>query len=403
MSKEIAAHEFANGTEQDQKNPLAVEAGYKNLIKRSDYQETSRIQSQAVVKRGMSHDERMDVYRDKVLSLLNGKIEDELFDLFDDRSETSRGSFKANTEVALYSDLVQYLEFCKTANISPLPFGKENLVPYLKAIAQECKRGTIDRRIASLVTWCDIMEWNDLRAIYEVKTEIKKIRTNLKKAKRQAAGFRLQYLIDALDKLNPKIPRDCQDVALLWTGFEILSRESELVALDWEDLELDKDGSGLITIESSKTDKEGEGALQFISPGTVRLLMNWQNVCGKTTGPIFRGVYSNGKLGDRLSTRGVDRAVKRVAKALGLEPSVFSGHSMRVGAAQDMVEEGIETAKIVIAGRWSNDAMLVHYAKRINSKRGAMADFIAAKKKLIPTEQGEQSAELQGRQQLPES
>lgn len=376
MSKEIAAHSFADATDHDGKDPLAVEAGLKNLSKRSDYQEISRIESQNVVKRDMSHDERMDVYRDKVLTLLNGQIDESLFDLFDERSEISRRAYKPNTEIALYSDLIQYLEFCQSVDITPLPFSKKNLVPYLRAIAKEFKRGTIDRRIASLVTWCEIMQWDDPRAIYEVKTEIKIIRTNLKKSKKQAAGFRLQYLIDTLDKLNPKIPRDCQDVALLWTAFEIMSRESELVALNWEDLELDEDGSGLIMIESSKTDKEGDSALQYVSSGTVRLLLNWRNVCGKTTGPIFRGVYSNGKLGDRLSTRGVDRCIKRVAKTLGLEPKVFSGHSMRVGAAQEMVEEGIETAKIVIAGRWSNDAMLVHYAKRINSKRSAMAELM---------------------------
>ena len=238
------------------------------------------------------------------------------------------------------------------------------------------KRSTIDRRIASLVKWSSILEWDDPRSSHKVKARIAKIRKEVKKNSKQAEGLRIEHLKQALEALTPSIARDCQDAAMIWVAFETLCRESEMTSFDWEDIKVDPDGSGTLEIESSKTDQEGEGAIQSISTVTVALLMNWKRVCSVDSGPIFRGVYSSGKLGDRMSTRAVDRCYKRIAKRIGLEPSIFSGHSTRVGAAQDMVEAGIDSAKILLAGRWASDAMLVRYAKRIRAKKSGMADYM---------------------------
>ncbi len=370
------------------KNPLRVKAGLKNAKARPDYQPNSEPLTPALTKKGMTHAQRMDQYRDRLFTLLQNNVPPEMFLHFDQRSETYLGAFADNTEIAMYGDLIQYVEYCLFIKITPLPFMPHTIDVYLSRLMGEgYKRGTIDRRVASLVKWADIMEWDDPRASHTVKARLAKIRKQVKRSKRQAEGLRLEHLQQALEVLDPAVPRDCQDIALVWVAFETMCREAEFVALDWEDLRLDADGSATFEIVKSKTDQDGDGALQNISAVTVSLLLNWQQVSGKNSGAVFRGIYSNGKLGDRLSTRGVDRCFKRLAAKLDMDPSIFSGHSCRVGAAQDMVEAGIDSTKIILTARWASDAMLVSYTKRIRAKKSGMADFMNQQTTLAPPPQ----------------
>ena len=367
------------------KNPARVKAGQKNALKRPDFKPSIEPLAPAHVKKGMSHAQRMDQYRDRLFGLLRNKVPSDVFLHLDQRSETYLGSFADNTEVAMYGDLIRYVEYCLYREVTPLPFMPHTIDLYLSLLmGEDYKRSTIDRHVASLVKWADILEWDDPRASHKVKARLAKIRKQVKKSKRQAEGLRLEHLQQALEILDPAVPRDCQDIAMVWVAFETMCREAEFVALDWEDLRHDADGSATFTVHSSKTDQDGEGALQNISPVTASLLLNWQQVSGKNSGAVFRGIYSNGKLGDRLSTRGVDRCFKRLAVKLDMDPSIFSGHSCRVGAAQDMVEAGIDATKIILTARWKNDAMLVQYSKRIRAKKSGMADFMNQQTTLAP-------------------
>ena len=47
----------------------------------------------------------------------------------------------------------------------------------------------------------------------------------------------------------------------------------------------------------------------------------------------------------------------------------LSGHSTRVGAAQDMIACGIELPAILQEGRWKNTAMVNHYGERLLVQR----------------------------------
>jgi integrase len=125
----------------------------------------------------------------------------------------------------------------------------------------------------------------------------------------------------------------------------------------------------------SKTDQAHEGETQYLSPLTVQLLQHWQHVSGQSQGAIFRGIYSNGSLGEGLSDKGVARAFKRIAKKLDIDSAQIAGHSTRVGAAQEMVELDIDAAKIMLAGRWKSLKMVTRYAQRINAKKGGMAEL----------------------------
>ncbi len=69
----------------------------------------------------------------------------------------------------------------------------------------------------------------------------------------------------------------------------------------------------------------------------------------------------------------VARVFKRMAKAAGLDPSGLSGHSTRIGAAQDMVGGGLDIAEIMQAGGWRTPVMVARYSERLTASRGAAA------------------------------
>ena len=67
-----------------------------------------------------------------------------------------------------------------------------------------------------------------------------------------------------------------------------------------------------------------------------------------------------------------------MARRAGLSAAVvqgLSGHSARVGAAQDMIAAGIELPAILQAGRWKSTAMVNRYGERLLARRSGTAQL----------------------------
>ena len=74
----------------------------------------------------------------------------------------------------------------------------------------------------------------------------------------------------------------------------------------------------------------------------------------------------------------VPRIFKGMAREAGLPAGLadrLSGHSTRVGAAQDMVAAGIGLPAILQAGRWKSPAMVNRYGERLLARNGAAAQL----------------------------
>ena len=50
-----------------------------------------------------------------------------------------------------------------------------------------------------------------------------------------------------------------------------------------------------------------------------------------------------------------------------------SGHSLRVGAAQSLVENGASLVDLQVAGRWKSPSMPAYYVRNQEASRGAVA------------------------------
>jgi integrase/recombinase XerD len=84
---------------------------------------------------------------------------------------------------------------------------------------------------------------------------------------------------------------------------------------------------------------------------------------------MFRSLHL-GRLSDQaLDTSSIRRLIKRATKRAGLELSdQLSGHSMRVGAAQDTMVAGFDALAIMQAGGWKSANVLLRYVENAATK-----------------------------------
>ena len=128
-------------------------------------------------------------------------------------------------------------------------------------------------------------------------------------------------------------------------------------------MELRDNGSALLQVSRSKTDPEGVGVVLYI---------------GKEAAAALRAIRPAEQLLDRnarvfgLSSRQISWRVQAAARAAGLGDG-FTGHSGRVGMAQDLVKNGVELPALMAADRWKSAKMPARYTERQAADRGAVA------------------------------
>ena len=65
----------------------------------------------------------------------------------------------------------------------------------------------------------------------------------------------------------------------------------------------------------------------------------------------------------RLSGEAVSLVVQERVAAVGLDPSPYSGHSLRAGLATSAAQAGVLTSRIRAQTRHASDAMLARYVR----------------------------------------
>ena len=152
-------------------------------------------------------------------------------------------------------------------------------------------------------------------------------------AKSAIGPSELKRLLSCLDHG----PNGLRDRSMLLAGFVGGLRRSEIVALNVGDISRRPEGL-TVRIRKSKTDQESKGrsiALPYsenkdLCP--VRALDAWLDLAEITRGAIFRRIRRGGHIGnERLHAQSVALVIKTTAAEAGLDPTKFSGHSLRRG------------------------------------------------------------------------
>ncbi len=282
-------------------------------------------------------------------------------------------------------DWAAFLAFCKPRGLLPLPAAPSTVAAFIEACGEASKKPATVRRYLATIACAHraarILNPNDDQ---DVKLALKSLYNRNPKRQRQAKALGWheikRFLITAGDNIRADRER-----ALIAVAYDTMARRSELVSMNVEDFGFMDDGSGRVIIRRSKTDQVGEGSLAYLSPDTVKYLQAWLKVSRISSGAVFRRLIGRGRIGPRLQVDAIAQTFKRVAEFVGMTEEqirLVSGHSIRVGATQDMLALNIDLASVMQAGRWKTTVMPMRYGEEVQAGRGGMARTAKAQGRL---------------------
>ena len=297
--------------------------------------------------------------------------------------EDAHGILSGHTLRAVRADLERFAAWCVERGLSPLPARAATVVAYIEAMENDRAPATMHRYVSSIATVHKaagersplehVTVQQALRRMSRMKgcrqTQVQGLTWALRRRLMEAAGSRVI---------------DVRNRAMLAVAYDAMLRRSELVALQVVDVTIERGGSASLLVRRAKTDPEGSGAMLYLHRDSVKLLREWLSATGIVDGPLFRSLRKDGMLGDRLHESQVPRIYKAMAERAGFPAEMvqrLSGHSPRVGAAQDMIASGIGIPAIMQAGRWKSATMVQRYGERLLPKRNGAAQLARLQKR----------------------
>ena len=285
-----------------------------------------------------------------------------------------KNSKSANTLRAYKADFKDFSAFCVKNGLSSMPTEPKILSLYLTYLSGTSKFSTLKRRIASISVIHKIKgHYLDTKhpIIMENLHGIKRVKGSHQKSKKPILINDLKLIINAIDQYlsfcglpeleeSKHIRSKIRDKAIILVGFSGGFRRSELVNIDYDDIEFVSEGVKIF-IKRSKTDQSGEGmikAIPYFDNKTfcpVLALKQWIDNCEIKSGKIFD-----------ISDKSVALIIKKYASLAGLDPNKYGGHSLRSGFATSAAESGAEERNIMAMTGHKTTQMVRRYIQEAN-------------------------------------
>lgn len=259
-------------------------------------------------------------------------------------------------------DLEIFAAWCSETHVQFLPASPETVAAFIDAQAIKYAHATIQRR-KTAIRFVHIMA--DLPSPLQSSDVYLALRRAGRARPRRPKQV-LGLTFDFLEKMLAACPDTLggrRDAALLSVGYDTLCRSIELA---WMGVEHFDFADGTVYIPRAKNDPYGDGRYARLSETSLQNLSQWLEGSRIAEGPVFRGLHT-GKVGEgHLETSSIRRIIKAAARRAGLvdEAVHLSGHSMRVGGAQDLMRAGHDTIAIMTAGGWKNVEVVARYVER---------------------------------------
>jgi len=273
------------------------------------------------------------------------------------------GAFAKNTIRAYRSDFMQYQSWCLENKLNPIPANGETIATYIDYLSDNNKSATIRRRINSLGTVLKLSKNHDPTKQPEVILALKRMHRKIGRAQQQATPLTKPLLNQLLRNCDNSL-RSLRNQVLLRLGYETMRRRSELCAFKFGDICKGANGKPAIRLNFSKTDQFGTGKILPISKELFDLLKKWRSVISPE-GYILRSINRHGHFGNNLHPASISTLLKELQKHLKMDSNEqpLSGHSFRVGAAIDLLEQGEPLEKIMLRGGWQTDSTAMSYLR----------------------------------------
>lgn len=288
------------------------------------------------------------------------------------RADAAASKVRAESTLKAYtSDWADFQSWCDRLGQAALPALPKTVAAYMRQLVDRdkspAKPATVRRRLAAISVYHQQAGMVPPTASALVREQWKAIRRSKGVAPTQKQAILEEDLEELIRPLDTTTLAGLRDRAIILLGFASAMRRSELVALEVEDIEIERPGA-VFTIRWSKTNQEGEAEFVAVfygkQPATcpVRALEAWLAAAGIRRGPIFREIDRHGNLGtSALTPRVVAMVVKQVVSGLGKNAEKFAGHSLRRGFVTSSARAGASDREIMKQTRHRSRAMIDRY------------------------------------------
>ena len=295
--------------------------------------------------------------------------------LHEETLENLKSSKANNTLRAYKSDFRDFGAFCAKHGLNSMPTEPKIVSLYLTHLSTSTKISTLRRRLVSIGVVHKLKgHYLDTKhpVIIENLMGIKRKKGSIQIGKKPILINHLKEIINVIDNQKIDKIKKLRNRTLILLGFGGGFRRTELISIDYEDLDFVEEGLKII-LRRSKTDQFGEGMVKGIPYFTnekycpVISLKNWINLSKIKTGSIFRR-FAKGSIltSNRLTDQSVVLIIKDCLKLAGIENKNFSGHSLRSGFATVAAESGADERSIMAMTGHKTTQMVRRYIKKAN-------------------------------------
>jgi len=228
---------------------------------------------------------------------------------------------------------------------------------------------TVNRKLAALRSLTD-MAYTLGIVNWKVRVKNQRIETNSRDT-RGPGKTGVQKLREEIGKRTD--PKGLRDRALLHLLYDLALRRSEVVGLDFEDLDLER---GTLRIL-------GKGRLQketlTIPTRTKTILSEWIETRGQQEGPLFINFHHNPNIqGNRLSATSLYRIIRDLGTQTGQK---VRPHGLRHTAISEAVRKaqavGMDVTKVLQFSRHKDLKTLQVYIDQVEDAQGKIAELVA--------------------------
>ncbi len=270
----------------------------------------------------------------------------------------------------------KFVGWCEKEDLSAFPVSYKAVAGYCCRYVDENGGSTrsLDNVVSAIRVSCRLrcLKWMSDDDHYKLRSIVNIMKYHDMSVSRQKRPIQLDLLNKIFSKLDLTCSADLYVAVLLAAGHDGLLRTVEILSgRKVSDVSWDTNRSACkIRFSRSKTYLKGEGFdVSFRDYGkysAVRLLKRWfdmNNLWDKYNHHIFPGKDSRGRLdfGTTMSASVFRRMIKREVQILGLNPTHYSGHSLRAGGATDLFLARVPYYLIKKMGRWKSDSAMIYH------------------------------------------
>ena len=281
-----------------------------------------------------------------------------------------RASRAPSTLNAYAADWRRFQLWCNDQDRSSSPASAATIAEYLTSlVAKGNKPSTVERARVGIGQAHALQGMTTSTSDPLIAELMKGVRRTLGVAQKEARPIAVDELHSVVEG-QPQTEMGLRNRAMILLGFMGALRRSEIVALDVDDVVIERRGL-LVNIRRSKTDQEGRGA-------RIGLPVQRGNVCPVKAFEAWRGarlnVVSPGEKalfvqighrarGRRLHDQAVWRVLREAAERANVDLQGLSAHSLRAGFATAAAKAGKPESATRKVTRHRSIAMLLKYVR----------------------------------------